>query len=178
MKADYHVHSEFSDDSKELMESQIEQAISLGLDEICFTDHVDYGIKRDRDDKRGITKRTVTENGVKVIAENANVDYPEYFEKLDKMKKKYSDRIKVKSGLEFGVQTHTINLYEKLFERYKDRLDFILLSIHQVDNKEFWTGEFQEARTQREYNLAYYEELLRVVENYKDYSAVFLEKGI
>ena len=47
MLADYHVHSEFSDDSKTPMEMQIEKAIELGLDEICFTDNVDYGIKDD-----------------------------------------------------------------------------------------------------------------------------------
>ena len=46
MFCDYHVHSEFSDDSRESMEKQIGQAIALGLDEICFTDHVDYGIKK------------------------------------------------------------------------------------------------------------------------------------
>ena len=46
MRADYHLHCEFSDDSRERMENQIEQAIALGLDEICFTDHVDYGINR------------------------------------------------------------------------------------------------------------------------------------
>lgn len=33
------------------MERQVEKAIKLGLDEMCFTDHVDYGIKRDWDDR-------------------------------------------------------------------------------------------------------------------------------
>ena len=47
MLADYHVHTEFSDDSQELMEEQVKKAISLGLTELCFTDHVDYGIKKD-----------------------------------------------------------------------------------------------------------------------------------
>ena len=49
MLADYHVHTEFSDDSVYLMEDVIEDAIKMGLDEICFTDHVDYGIKLDWD---------------------------------------------------------------------------------------------------------------------------------
>ena len=42
MLADYHLHSEFSDDSHTPMEAQIERGIELGLDEMCFTDHVDY----------------------------------------------------------------------------------------------------------------------------------------
>jgi histidinol-phosphatase (PHP family) len=38
MRADYHLHCEFSDDSRERMETQIEQAIALGLEEICRYD--------------------------------------------------------------------------------------------------------------------------------------------
>lgn len=41
MLADYHVHTEYSDDSTYPMESVVTDAIELGLDEICFTDHVD-----------------------------------------------------------------------------------------------------------------------------------------
>ena len=46
MRADYHIHTEFSDDSDYAMEKVIQAAIAMGLDEICFTDHVDYGIKK------------------------------------------------------------------------------------------------------------------------------------
>ena len=41
--------------------------------------------------------------------------------------------------------------------------DFIILSIHQVDDKEFWTQDFQKGKTQQEYNEQYYEEMLYVV---------------
>ena len=47
MFTDYHVHTKFSDDSDYLMEDVIKDAIKMNMDEICFTDHVDYGIKRD-----------------------------------------------------------------------------------------------------------------------------------
>ena len=50
MLADYHIHTCYSDDSEYPMEDVVKDAISLGLDEICFTDHVDYGVKRDWDD--------------------------------------------------------------------------------------------------------------------------------
>ena len=58
MYADDHLHSEFSDDSREPMENQIKKGIELGLDEMCFTDHVDYGVKRDWDDPKGIEVHT------------------------------------------------------------------------------------------------------------------------
>lgn len=59
MFTDYHVHTEFSDDSDYLMEDVIKDAIKMNMDEICFTDHVDYGIKRDFDDPRGMLYRKV-----------------------------------------------------------------------------------------------------------------------
>ncbi len=46
MRADYHIHSSFSDDSVYEPEQIAKDAIALGLDEICFTDHVDYGVKK------------------------------------------------------------------------------------------------------------------------------------
>ena len=47
MLADYHVHTAFSNDSVYLMEDVVKDAISLGMEDICFTDHVDYGPYRD-----------------------------------------------------------------------------------------------------------------------------------
>lgn len=47
MRADYHVHSDFSNDSKTPMAVQIERGVELGLDELCFTEHVDYGVCKD-----------------------------------------------------------------------------------------------------------------------------------
>ena len=39
---DYHMHSSFSTDGKSTMEEMVKKSIELGLEEICFTDHVDY----------------------------------------------------------------------------------------------------------------------------------------
>lgn len=162
MFADYHVHTDFSDDSVYLMEDVIKDAIQMGMNEICFTDHVDYGIKEDWDSAKAMTYR-----GNEPFA---NVDYPKYMHEIRRMKEVYGDKIAIRAGLEFGVQTHTIPQYRALFERYP--FDFIILSIHQVEDKEFWTQEFQKGRTQKEYNERYYEELLDVVKVYKNYSVL------
>lgn len=174
MYADYHLHSEFSDDSKELMESQIEKAIELELDEMCFTDHVDYGIKRDWDDPRGIEWRQGDgiSSGDAEREPLANVDYPRYFTKLALMRAAYGDKIKIRSGLEFGIQSITVDDYERLFAKYQDELDFVLFSMHQVDNKEFWTQDFQRGRSQKEYNEAYYEEIFKTMKVFKHYSVL------
>ncbi len=148
MKCDYHIHSYYSEDSNIPMERQVLQACELGLDEICFTDHVDYGVRYD------------------------DIDYPLYFAEIDGLRQKYADRITIRAGLECGVQSQTTGQYESLCEKYRDDLDFILLSVHQVGNLCFWNQEYQSGKTQDEYNRGYYEELLRVVRSYRDYSVL------
>ncbi len=164
MLADYHVHSEFSDDSTYPVDEICRDAIRLNLAEICFTDHVDYGVKPDRDH---VEEARIVE-GEPML----NVDYEHYFPTLARARETYAGELTVRCGLELGVQSHRIEPNRALVERWRDELDFVILSIHQVDDKEFWTGEFQEGRTQKEYNDAYWEEMLRVVESFDDYSVL------
>ena len=172
MYADYHLHCEYSDDSNEPMENQIQKAITLGLDEMCFTDHVDYGIKRDWDDPEGIIIRHAVEHGKEVDLVLANVNYPKYFEALNTYQKKYASSISIKKGLEFGIQSITVDAYEKLYASYQDDLDFILFSMHQVNNLEFWTQDFQKGKTQKEYNDEYYKEIYQTMQIFHHYSCL------
>ena len=162
MTADYHVHSAFSFDCKAPMEAQIERAVEVGLDEICFTDHVDYGVRKDWDEPGPVEER----NG----KPKRNVDYPRYFAKLAEMKERYGDRVTIRRGLELGVQRHTFRRTEELCERCRGELDFTLLSVHQVKDLEICPPEeYARGRTQGEYNLAYYEELLAVARDFDGY---------
>ncbi len=166
MYVDYHVHSEFSDDSSYIIEEVVRDAVDLGIEELCFTDHVDYGIKRDWKDPRGILYREDAPGRPGRVA-LANVDYPRYVEQIRHLQEKYEDQIRIKLGLEFGMQTHTISEFQELFHRYP--FDFIILSVHQVEDQEFWTGEYQEGRSREESTMRYYQEILNLVEQYHDY---------
>ena len=165
MFADYHVHCEFSDDSVYPMRDVCADAVSLGLDEICFTDHVDYGVKPEVEEYRRNPSCAPVIDG----QPHTNVDYPSYFASIDAVREEFAGKLTIRAGFELGTQSHTVELNHALVERYRGKIDFTICSIHQVGNKEFWTGEFQQGRTQAEYNMAYYEELLRVVENFDDY---------
>ena len=170
MFADYHIHTYYSDDSTYPMEQVVKDAISKGITDLCFTDHVDYGIKEDADK---LTTEQRQELKVKIQNPNVpqyNVDYPAYVAEYQDVKEKYADKINLKLGMEFGLQIHTIPQYQKLFNSYP--FDFIIMSCHQVDNKEFWTQEFQQGRSQEEYNQRYYDEILAQVKNYHDYSVL------
>lgn len=164
MNADYHIHTEFSDDSETPMEAVVERAIQIGLDEICFTDHVDYGVKANWKDSCEIL-------WIQAINQR-NVSYSAYFDKIGALEARYGDRIKLRRGLEFGAQKGTTTQYDALFEKYRALFDFVLLSVHEIDDLEFWNQDFQRGKEQEEYNLRYYQELLAIVENFKNYSVL------
>ena len=144
MRADYHMHTYYSHDSSTPMKDQAQQAVKLGLDEICFTDHVDYC--------------------------DYSYDYSRYFAEIEQRRQEFSGRLVIRSGWEFGLQTHTISDFEKLFAQYRDKLDFVLLSIHDIGDMELWGFQYQRGKSQAEYTLGYYGELLQLVQRYHGYS--------
>ena len=77
-KIDYHTHTYFSADSKAKPEEHILKAIQEGLEEICFTDHYD-------------------------CLDGWRLDCESYFKELLPLKEKYQDQIKVKIGIEIGI---------------------------------------------------------------------------
>ena len=149
MFADYHVHSDLSEDCQCPMEDMILRGIELGLHEMAFTEHADHGME-----------------AAGVVA----VEYPPYMELFDRMKEKYKDKITLRYGVEFGVQVHTIPIFEQILSNHS--FDFIILSNHQVDNKEFWNQDFQRGKTQEEFQQAYYRETYEVVKRFKNYSVL------
>lgn len=152
MFADYHMHSQFSNDSKTPMEDMVQRAVSLGLDEICFTEHMDYGV------------------GV------APCDYEAYLAGLAAAREAFGARIRIRTGIEFGVQRHTVALHKADFDRYP--FDFVILSCHEIDNKGFWRYELQRDHTQDEYQRMYYEAIYDVMRAYRDYSVLGHLDGI
>lgn len=147
MLADYHMHTNYSNDSTYEMEDVVLKAIALGLDEICFTEHSDYGTMGDY-----------------------VVDYDAYYQGFLKVKEKYKDHITMKFGCEFGVQRHTIQNYKNDFQKYP--FDFIILSNHQIDDIEFWTYQYQKNKTQEEYHRGYYQAIYDVIKEFDDYSVL------
>lgn len=162
MLTDYHVHTAFSCDSNYPMEDVLKDAIRLNLEEIAFTDHVDYGVRPDHDEY------VKSESNKKMPP--LNVDYPRYFAKIAEMKQKYAHQIRILAGLEMGIQRHTVERYQKLFAQWP--LEFVILSIHQVDNLELWKQDYMRGKSQREFQQGQYLELLEAVRHYKDYCVV------
>lgn len=146
MRADYHMHTSFSIDSSAEMEKMILSAINLSLNEICFTEHIDE---------------------VPSHREN-DCDHMAYSIELSRLKEKYKNDITIKMGMEFGMQTGTIPAFKEIFSKYD--FDFIILSCHQVDNLEFWDQSYQKGKTEEEFVIGYYNEILEIIKKYDDYS--------
>ena len=146
MLADYHMHTNFSDDSALIMEDAVRQAVETGLDEICFTEHIN------------------------AVYNYHDCDCKKYLKELKRCRELFKDKISIKFGMEFGMQSQLCKYYETIFHNYD--FDFIILSVHLIKNLDLWNNDYQTGKTQDEYNRGYYEELLNIVENYNDYSVL------
>lgn len=147
MLADYHIHTNYSEDSCVNMEDYIKLAIKLGYNDICFTDHIDYG-----------TPFCYC------------CDSARYSKDIFNFQKKYQDKIKIKFGMEFGAQAHHSAYFQKIFDSYN--FDFIILSFHLIHDKDLWDGSFQRGKSQAQFNREYYEEILKTIKTYDDYSVL------
>lgn len=140
IKADYHIHSSFSSDSQALMEETIEVAISKGLERICFTDHMDLFYPE-------------IEGGYDFI-----FDLDNYINKLDILKVKYIDKIKIMTGVELGLQPHMENELYNLSQ--SKSFDFIIGSTHVIDNMDPYYPDYWMDKTVNEGIKRYYEAIL------------------
>lgn len=165
INVDYHIHSYYSDDCNNPMEQIVKDAISMNLDEICFTDHVSLGIKHD-----WTTNLDTYDFHEKENLPHMNIKYPAYFKEIESLNNKYKNDIKILRGMEYGMQRHTIDLFRDLYKKYP--LDFIILSCHEIENKELWLQQYQEGKTQIEYNRGYYNEILTIIKQFKNYSVL------
>ncbi len=136
-RADYHIHSSFSMDSDAPMENMIISAISKGLSEIAFTDHVDF-------DKR-----------------YPFTDYNKYMPVIMDYKEKYKDRIHIVFGVEIGLENQwadKINPFSKEFP-----FDFIIGSSHGVRTYDLYFDQkkFFSTKTKEEAYNTYFEEIYK-----------------
>lgn len=148
---DYHMHSNFSPDSKSSMEKMIETSIDLGLKEICFTDHMDYDVKQGPD---------------------FVVNFDEYLDKLESVQEKYKNKISIKKGIELGLQPHVIEQCSNDMKKYKDRFDFALCSMHAIERNDMYFPDYFQDKTQYEAYETYYIKLLEIVKNFDYYSVL------
>lgn len=146
--ADYHVHSAFSSDSETPMEDMIEQAISLGMTRICFTDHMDY-------DYPEIYQMTF------------QFDVEAYYRKLSMLSEKYRDDIQVLMGIELGIMPHLADRYQTLLASYP--FDFVIASTHLIDGVDPYYPDFWNCCTPKEGLMRYFNATLENILRFQNF---------
>ena len=113
--ADYHIHSRISPDADTSMRELAEQGIALGMDELCFTDHIEPFAW-------GSAQLQETYDWAALEAE------------FHKATEAVGDRIRLKLGMELGDATwdleHTVKLMADAPE-----LDFLIGSVHLLSKR-------------------------------------------
>ena len=148
--SDYHVHTEFSTDSTAEMEDMIKAAVSKGLKEIMFTDHMDI----DFPDK----------NMPFVLY------YPDYSETVNLYKVLYMKNIDVLIGVEMGLQKHIVR-EAAMFTEYNP-FDFVIGSIHVIDGVDVSDKNFFDGKTKTEAFTEYFENVLLNVKLHDCYNVL------
>ena len=132
MLFDYHLHSQFSADSEMTMEQLCQAAVEKGLDEIAITDHHDIDYQ---------------DNTIEFL-----IDRNQYLQEITNFQKKYKDKLKIKKGIEMGLQPHIL---QKCQQYTDDHFDFIIGSFHTAEKKDLYNGDFFEGYSQWEAYIQY-----------------------
>ncbi len=149
MYCDYHIHSQFSADSKMTLKEICETALDLGLDQIAITDHHDIDYQDD---------------SIEFL-----IDKDKYLREIEKYQQKYKNELTIKKGIEMGLQ---LDILDECDQYLDDDFDFIIASFHTADKADLHTGDFFEGYSQWEAYLSYLETVLKTVKKYENYSVL------
>ena len=129
VRADFHMHTEFSGDSEAPVRAMLDAALERGMEAVCITDHIDEDYPED------------SENGTNPFL----FDLDQYFQVLREIKKEYADRLDLRIGVELGLQPHLGERYRKLIETYP--FDFVIGSLHVIHGMDPYDGVIFEGRS-------------------------------
>ena len=136
--ADYHHHTDNSFDSQAQMNEVCEQAIRIGLDEICFTEHFSVNPK---------------------APTYGHMNFNRYFSQLEECRELFGNELVIKAGIEL-CEPHLMK------EEYAEALaylefDFIMGSVHNIKEEKLRT--FMVNKTKEEIYQQYFEEVYAMV---------------
>jgi histidinol-phosphatase (PHP family) len=152
--ADYHMHSSNSGDSETPMEEMILSSIDKGLQEICFTEHMDMDFPL----LPGLPPDPFL------------LDVEAYKKELTYYKDKYADKIKIKFGIEIGMQRQVARDNSDLV-RFGD-FDFVIASLHLLDHNDPYYGEFWSGKKVSDVLTHYFEETLENIKLFPDFDVL------
>lgn len=149
--ADYHLHTSYSTDSAEPMENMILQAIQLGLNQICFTEHMDMDFPS-------------------LPGEPDNqflVNTDSYLFDIIRYREKYAGKLQILFGIELGLQPHIAKENARYIKEYD--FDFVIGSSHICNKKDPYQSSFYEGRSEEEAYREYFSSILDNIKSFSNY---------
>ncbi len=151
IRADFHTHSDFSGDSHASMQSMIEAAVTLGLHNLCFTEHNDPDFIYVKPEEIGMF----------------DLNTEKYLQKCIAFGKQYASKLNVLHGVELGVQEH---LSEMLTSYIQDNtFDFVIASSHLCDGMDPYDAAFFNGRSIKDAFYSYFASIDRNISVFSDF---------
>ena len=144
---DFHMHSRVSFDGHDTGRALAQAALDAGLEEICFTDHIDY-------DPFG------TMGSMAFDTKSYNAEYDSLA----------LPGLKIRRGMEFGMTRDNVSQFQQDLKRRK--FDFVLGSIHFVDGLDVYFQPFWEGKTVWQAERRCLEETLACVQLHSDFDVL------
>lgn len=144
---DYHIHTTVSYDGHHTPEEMARAAAAAGLKEICFTDHMDYQSSTPREEY------AYTADAYRQAYENLSVP-----------------GLTIRHGTEVGLADW--NKEEIIKDLQAFPYDFVLGSIHFVDDQDVYFPEFWAGRSFWETERYYFETMLHCIELHDDFDVL------
>ena len=144
---DFHMHSRVSFDGHDTGEALAKAALAAGLKEICFTDHLDY-------DPLG-------------KMEKMDFDTSAYNAEYDRL---HIPGLVIRRGMEFGMDRQNVSQFKEDLKRRP--FDFVLGSIHFVDDLDVYYPEYWQGKTVFQAERRYLEETLHCVTLHDDFDVL------
>lgn len=144
MFADYHSHSFFSFDGEAHAHEMAAMAVERGLDELCFTDHLDFD-----------------------LYPTAHVPDFAAREKEIRRIRELSPALTIRLGTEVSLRDESCAQRARAAIQGHE-MDFILGSVHTVDGVSAWADEYYEGKTQAEAYGLYLETIVKVLPTFPE----------
>lgn len=144
---DYHIHTRVSFDGHDTALQMAEAAKAAGLQEICFTDHLDH--------VPGLKEQPMMFDPERYQAEYDNLEV---------------QGLKIRRGVEFGLMPDNGALLKEVL-RWR-QFDFVLGSVHFVGRDDVYFAPYWKGKTVFEAERLYLEQMLECVRVHEDYDVL------
>lgn len=147
IKRDSHIHTKYSPDAGQnaTFEAYIKRAQEIGLTELVFTDHVDF-------------------DAVHPLFHEM-INYDTYIKDFRRVQK--TSPIPIQLGVEIGYQSHVKSAINNFLKKYP--FDYVILSIHYLEQKDLYTQEYFQNKTKKEAYQYYFETCLDAIRSIDDF---------